>query len=229
MPRSAGSTMIGEVFSHYRIVEKIGEGGMGLVYRAEDTMLGRSVALKFLPTSLSENQELRARLIREARTAAALSHPNICTIFEIDQTEAGAPFIAMELVRGETLSSVLAKSRQLPFKQVLHVAVQIAEALAEAHAQGIVHRDLKPQNVMIGPDGRLKVLDFGVAKFLELAPESEDTIHQTASTELTHHGRIIGTPAYMSPEQAQGGPGLPFGHIFIRNHAVSDDDGQTSV
>jgi eukaryotic-like serine/threonine-protein kinase len=199
---SSDKTMVGEVVSHYRIVEKLGEGGMGVVYRAEDTLLRRAVALKFLPARLSGNPELRSRLIREARAAAALSHPNICTIFEINQTDAGAPFIAMELVRGETLTSVIARSGQLPLKQVVHVAVQVADALAEAHSRGIVHRDLKPQNVMISSDGQ--VLDFGLAKFLELAAESEDAIQQTASGDLTAQGRIIGTPAYMSPEQVLG-------------------------
>ena len=212
---------MGETFSHYRLFEPLGEGGMGIVYRAEDTSLGRPVAVKFLHSRTIEDQGLRARFLREARLAASINHPNICTIYEVGEvTEgfpvlagsrsetvpAGTPFIAMELVVGETLHDRLMRAGRLPVKELLAIGVQIAEGMQEAHARRIVHRDLKPQNVVIDAAGRVKILDFGLAKPLD-RPHPDDLVMVdalTQSAELTRMGGIVGTVAYMSPEQAQG-------------------------
>ena len=183
--------MIGKTISHYRILEKLGEGGMGVVYKAEDTKLGRQVALKFLPVALTLEPEAKERLAREAQAAAALNHPNICTIHEIDEVE-GQTFIAMEHVEGETLRTRI-RSAPLDIGEALDIAAQIAAGLAEAHARGIVHRDIKPANIMVTDAGRVKIMDFGLAR--------------TASCgQLTKTGTTVGTIAYMSPEQARGDP-----------------------
>ena len=184
----------GQTVSHYRILHKLGEGGMGIVYQAEDTTLGRQVALKVLPPELAADPRRKARLVREARAASALNHPNIVTVHEVASSD-GLEFIVMELISGQPLSkSIPAKGMQV--KEALRLAVQIADGLATAHAAGIVHRDLKPGNIMLTGDGRAKLLDFGLAKYTEGGLE----VSQTQTLE----GAVVGTVAYMSPEQAEG-------------------------
>lgn len=192
--------LAGRSVSHYRILEKLGEGGMGAVYRAHDDQLRRSVALKVLPVQYAADPERRQRLLREARAASALNHPNIVTVHEVG-SEGGMDFIAMEFVEGKTLDEVIGR-KGLKLKDTLKYAIQIADALAEAHAAGIVHRDLKPGNVMVNSEGRVKVLDFGLAKLTEARDRPEDsTSTLQPSTEV---GVIVGTASYMSPEQAEG-------------------------
>jgi eukaryotic-like serine/threonine-protein kinase len=186
-----------DILSHYRLDGLIGRGGMGVVYRAVDTKLGRAVAIKVLPPEATADPERHRRFLQEARAASALNHPHIVTIYEVDEHD-GTTFIAMELVEGEPLDAVLSKG-PLPVAQGLEYAAQIAAALEAAHAAGIVHRDIKPANVVITPDGRAKVLDFGLAKLIE-RPSSDATISSVG----TLMGTIVGTAAYMSPEQAQG-------------------------
>ncbi len=188
--------------SHYRILEKIGAGGMGEVYLAEDTKLDRRVALKFLPEDLANDAERMRRFVQEAKTASALNHPSIITIHEIGKTD-NTHFIATEYIEGETLHSRL-KSEQMNLKTVLDVAIQVASALDAAHRAGIVHRDIKPENVMIRPDGVVKILDFGIAKLTEKKANTIDAEAATAIKAGTSPGMIIGTAAYMSPEQARG-------------------------
>jgi eukaryotic-like serine/threonine-protein kinase len=183
--------------SHYRIESEIGRGGMGVVYRAVDTRLGRTVAIKTLPPEATADPDRHKRFVQEARSASALNHPHIVTIHDIDE-EAGTTFIAMELVEGTPLDRILAQGA-LPVATALEYGGQVAAALAAAHANGIVHRDIKPANIMITRDGRAKVLDFGIAKLVERAPTEE-----TMSALGTRPGLIMGTAAYMSPEQAEG-------------------------
>ena len=188
--------------SHYRILSKIGAGGMGEVYLAQDTKLERQVALKILPGEFSQDAERMRRFVQEAKSASALNHPSIITIHEIGEAD-GSHFIAAEYVEGETLSQRL-RTRPMPLQSALEVAIQIASALQAAHNAGIVHRDIKPDNVMIRPDGLVKILDFGIAK---LATKNNQPIDEEASTAIkagTNPGMIIGTAAYMSPEQARG-------------------------
>ncbi len=209
-----------QILSHYRLVEKIGAGGMGVVYRGEDVTLKRPVALKFLTQASYAREDRRARFLREARLAAALNHPNICTIYEVvevrpgeervlpsgERLAAGTPFIAMEFIEGRTLQTVLRKSGPLPLDDLLGIALQVAEGLAAAHARAILHRDLKPGNIMLTGDGRAKILDFGLAKPLA-PPERDDGAVESIdqiSTELSQEGMVVGTAAYMSPEQALG-------------------------
>jgi serine/threonine protein kinase len=193
--------MIGRTVSHYEITEKLGEGGMGVVYKARDSRLKRFVALKVLPPEKVTDPERKKRFVQEARAASALNHPNIVTVYDIDQSD-GIDFIAMEHVEGKTLDALIGR-KGLKLSEALKYAVQIADALAKAHAAGIVHRDLKPGNVMVAAEGRVKVLDFGLAKLTETTPvgPEDSTLTETPSTEL---GLIVGTASYMSPEQAEG-------------------------
>ena len=199
--------MIGKTVSHYRIVEKLGGGGMGVVYKAEDTKLGRFVALKFLPDSVAEDEQAVERFMLEARAAAALSHPHICTIHEIDEFE-GVPFIAMEYLEGQNLKFAIG-GQPMSLEIVIEIGIQVAEALAAAHAKGITHRDIKPSNIFLSMGGQAKVVDFGLAKLApQVTPASEEeTIVADAPTQtadLTGSGKAMGTVAYMSPEQALG-------------------------
>src|SRR5262245_27176960 len=208
--------MIGTTLSHYEIVEKLGEGGMGVVYKALDTRLKRFVALKVLPPDQTADPVLQARLLREARAAAALTHAHIVTVHEIDE-EGGVHFIAMEYVEGRPLN-LLIPPDGMPIGEALEFAAQLAEAVAAAHAVGIVHRDLKPGNVVVTPAGRVKVLDFGLAKqtLLEtMDPTSDPGDHApTRSRQLTQPGLVMGTLIYMSPEQAIGDPADHRSDIF---------------
>jgi formylglycine-generating enzyme required for sulfatase activity/cephalosporin-C deacetylase-like acetyl esterase/predicted Ser/Thr protein kinase len=195
--------MIGKTLAHYEITSQLGKGGMGVVYKARDTHLDRSVAIKVLPPEAVADAERKRRFVQEAKAASALNHPNIVTIHDISQSD-GVDFIAMEYVEGQTLDRLIAGSR-LAFEQVIDYAVQISSALAAAHAPGIVHRDLKPTNIMVTEKGLVKVLDFGLAKLTEKAESGQGSTTQTMSP-VTEQGTIIGTVAYMSPEQAEGKP-----------------------
>jgi serine/threonine protein kinase len=189
--------------SHYRIVSKIGAGGMGEVYLAQDTKLDRKVALKILPADLAANQDRMRRFVQEAKAAAALNHPNIATIHEIGESE-GTSFIAMEFIDGVTLREKIHQERT-ELRKLLRFLQHTAEGLAKAHAAGIVHRDLKPDNIMITRDGHAKILDFGLAKLIEPRLSDGGTEDATAiMQQQSTPGVIMGTVGYMSPEQAQG-------------------------
>jgi Tol biopolymer transport system component len=192
--------MIGKILGHYKILEKLGSGGMGDVYRAHDTKLGRDVALKVLPSEAADDPERRKRFEREARAIASLKHPNIVTIHSVEEVE-GTHFLTMELVEGATLSSLIPKDG-MPLERFLEYSVSMADGMSRAHEQGITHRDLKPANVMLDADGHIKILDFGLAKLLQ--PETDPHADKTRMDGDTAEGVVMGTVAYMSPEQAQG-------------------------
>ena len=180
--------MIGQSISHYRVLAKLGEGGMGVVYKAEDTKLKRPVALKFLRSDVLEDEEHKERFLREAQAAAALDHPNICTVYEIDEVD-GYTFLSMAYLEGETVKQKI-KARPLKLQDALDIAIQTAQGLQAAHEKAIVHRDIKSANLMVTPQGQVKIMDFGLAQLAE-------------RSQLTKTATILGTPAYMSPEQAQ--------------------------
>ncbi len=196
--------MIGRTISHYKITAKLGEGGMGVVYKAEDTKLQRHVALKFLRSDTLEDEEHKARFLREARAAASLNHPNICVIHEIDEAD-GSPFIAMELVEGESVKAKV-KARPLKLDEAIDIGVQTAQGLQVAHEKGIVHRDVKSSNLIVTPQDQVKVMDFGLAQLAE-------------RSQLTKTATILGTPAYMSPEQ-----GSAHGHLVPGSRYLRDGD-----
>ena len=215
---SGTASLIGKKVSHYRVLQVIGAGGMGLVYKAEDLKLGRQVALKFLPEDLVGDPGSLHRFEREAQTASSLNHPNICTIYEIEEHD-GKPFIVMELLEGETLRDRVARSavaqQAVPLDQLLDVGVKIATGLQAAHEKGIIHRDIKPANVFLTTFGQVKLLDFGIAKLLKGTPSAGDPEDRTdrkaeganpgtRDNTLTRTGAMLGTAGYMSPEQIRG-------------------------
>jgi serine/threonine protein kinase len=193
--------MIGKTIGHYRVTSKLGAGGMGEVFLAEDPRLERKAAIKFLPAELAADPERRRRFLKEARAASALNHPHVCIVYEVGETDDGLPFIAMEYIEGGSLDSVL-KTRRLEIPRIVDLTAQVADALDAAHACRIVHRDIKPANISLNERGQVKVLDFGLAK--RMPQESTDVLGTTASMPQTQSGQVLGTPSYMSPEQALG-------------------------
>jgi hypothetical protein len=200
---------VGRTIEHYEIEAPLGQGGMGLVYRARDTRLGRAVALKLLPPEWTSDPDRKRRMLQEARTAAAVNHPALTQIYDVGETEDGV-FIAMELVEGRTVESLI-KAQELDLLGTLEVAIQVASGLHRAHEAGIIHRDVKPANVMVTPDGHGKLLDFGLAKFVDppAGSSSSDGVAELSTLARTKVGMVLGTLRYMSPEQARG---LPLDH-----------------
>ena len=208
--------MEGQTVSHYTVLEKLGGGGMGVVYKALDTKLNRHVALKFLPPELTRDDEARERFVQEAQAASALDHPNICTIHEIDSTPEGQMFIAMAFYDGETLKNWIERG-PLGVDEALDIAIQVAQGLTKAHAAGIVHRDIKPANVMVTKDGLVKVVDFGIAKL-------------TGVTGPTQTGSTLGTVSYMSPEPGgRGRCGSAERRVGARCDPLRDAHGAAAV
>ena len=195
--------MIGQTIKHYEVEELLGKGGMGVVYKARDTRLGRPVALKLLPPELTRDEDRKARFFQEARAASAVNHPAIAQIYDVDEGPEGL-FIAMELVEGKTVKALI-QGRELDVLGALEIAAQVASGLQKAHEAGIVHRDIKPENLVVTPDGHAKILDFGLAKLLE-APKDDapDGISHMETLAKTQAGIVLGTLRYMSPEQARG-------------------------
>src|SRR5258705_8783326 len=193
-----------ETIAHYRIIQALGAGGMGAVYKAYDNKLHRVVALKVLPPEFVSQQDRRRRFFQEARAASALNHPHILTVYEVGEDE-GKPYIAMEYIEGETLRQKI-RSRSLQIKQTLDITIQIAEGLSKAHEAGIIHRDLKPENLMIRLDGYAKILDFGLAKLIAQRERTlaADSAEKTLLRVETESGTLLGTVNYMSPEQLLG-------------------------
>jgi predicted Ser/Thr protein kinase len=194
--------MIGQSIKHYEIEEELGKGGMGVVYRARDTRLGRAVAIKLLPPEFTKDPERKGRFLLEARAASAVNHPAIAQIYDVDE-DTGGVFIAMELIPGKTVKA-LVQARELDLLGALEVGLQVAGGLQKAHEAGIVHRDVKPENVMVTPDGHAKILDFGLAKLMEPASGSPDEVSHMETLARTQAGMVLGTLRYMSPEQARG-------------------------
>ncbi len=194
------SPLIGTTVGHYRITAKLGAGGMGEVFLAEDTRLERKAAIKFLPAEMAVDPERRARFLNEARAASALNHPHVCTVYDVGETDEGLPFIAMEFVEGQPLDALL-KQGPLEVSRVVEIAVQVADALDAAHTRRIVHRDIKPANISLNERGQVKVLDFGLAKRM---PHGTEQAGVTQDFQQTQQGQVLGTPSYMSPEQALG-------------------------
>jgi serine/threonine protein kinase len=194
--------LIGETISHYRVIGKLGSGGMGVVYEAQDLTLGRRVALKFLPVELARDQGALDRFLLEARAASALNHPNICTVYAVENAD-GQSFIAMELLEGQSLDQKLL-GPLLHLDRVLDISIQLADSLDAAHTKGIIHRDIKPANVFLTARGPVKILDFGLAKLTRAADQTETIASGAGPAHLTSPGSTVGTVAYMSPEQARG-------------------------
>src|SRR5205085_8499989 len=195
--RESGDALLGQTIAHYRILRKLGSGGMGIVYEAEDSRLGRRVAIKLLPDSLAQDKPTLQRFDREARLASSLNHPNICTIYEVEEHR-DQPVIVMELLEGKSLKHHIDQG-PLNIGELLDFGIQISDALAAAHAKGIIHRDIKPSNIYVVSQGRIKILDFGLAK----VPHRIDENHSEQEA-LTMDGTVPGTTFYMSPEQLRG-------------------------